>query len=108
MQSGLVHAALRLSSFLQISKPGRERTVAVDREIDGSQPSSISRRGTDKGEIGEARGATCRRQSSAARVENDCGGSRKRAGGVVLAGDAPGVGGDPLLLRGRAPTPATF
>ena len=58
MQSGLIHTDLRLSSFLQISKSGRERTVAVDLEIDGTQPSSSSSRGTEQGERGTARGAT--------------------------------------------------
>ena len=35
-------------------------------------------------------------------------GAAKLVGGLVLAGDAPGVGEDQLLLRDRAPTPARF
>ena len=89
MQRGLVNTDLRLGRF---SKSGRGRSVAVDLEIDGAQPSSSSRRDRELGEREGARAATCRRRGAAARVGVDCGWP-----GLLLG--TGGVAGDELRRR---------
>ena len=41
-------------------------------------------------------------------MQIDGGGSGKLLGGLALAGEASGVGGEQLLLRGRVRTPVSF
>ena len=69
---------------------GRECTVGVDLAIDGSRPSSASRRREKQGQRGDGRGSYL----PAARVGVGCGCLGVRLGGVVLVGEAPGVGGE--------------
>ena len=64
--------------------------MAVDREIDGAQLSSMSRRDREQGEregSGSGRGGTCRRRSSAARLGVDGEGLGQKLGGGGVAGD---------------------
>ena len=75
--------------IFQRFKTERERSVAVDREIDGAQLSSTSRRAENVGERESGRGATCRRRSTAARVGVDGGWSGLRLGTGGVAGGGP-------------------
>ena len=68
--------------------------MAVDLEIDGTQPSCSPRRRERAGARGTAGEATCRRRASAARVVVDGGGLGLRLGGVMLAGSGRVVGGE--------------
>ena len=63
--------------------------MAVDRKIDGSQPSSPARRGKEQGEGERARGGTCRRRGTPGRLGVEGGCSGKLLGGGGVAGDAP-------------------
>ena len=72
--------------------------MAVDLEIDGTQPSCSPRRRERAGARGTAGEATCRRRASTARVGVDGGDSGKLLGGLVLAGSGRCVGGEFLFF----------
>ena len=72
---------------------GRERTGAVDREIDGPQPSSSTRRKQRRERRGGARAATCRRGAASARVQGGGGDSGRPAEAVTCAGEVQNAGG---------------
>ena len=76
--------------------------MAVDPEIDGTQPSSASRRREKAEARGTAGEATCRQRLTAARAANGCGGLGVRLGGVVLDGEAHGVGGEQQRIHGMS------
>ena len=63
--------------------------MAVDQQIDGSQPSSTSRRVEKQGQRGTAGEATCRRRLTAARAAIGGGGwsVQQQGGGGVAGGE---------------------
>ena len=79
------YSCLDLAVF-QISESGRERTVTVDLEIDGAQPSSSSQRRGKQRREGQRGESTSRRRSSAARAVVNGGGLGLRLGTSGMAG----------------------
>ena len=77
-----------LSRFHRIQNR-RERSVAVDREIDGPRPSSPARHGKEQGEGERARGSTCRRRGALGRLGGEGWWSGQQQGGGGVAGDGP-------------------
>ena len=73
--------------------------MAVDQQIDGAQPSSLTRQRENRGERGSCRGGTCRRREARGRLGGDGGLSGQQLGGGGVAGDGPPRRHDVVAVR---------